>query len=228
MLVCILLYLGYITNFLTLSPYQLRHKKQGSNMKFNFLSTAAFALGMSLSGFASAEVITVSESFDITESGQDFTFSFDAISEDIIGDVTFFVNASGDFDLADETLTIDFAQDFDDLVLNANGVSSQSSDLTQTSFESEALIVTRDFTFSAEFTVSELLSDFLSSNDSVIFASTSNTVRNFFAINRAGQSADFVEVGFTFDVAEVSEPTTLAIFGLGLMGLAARRFKKNA
>lgn len=35
-----------------------------------------------------------------------------------------------------------------------------------------------------------------------------------------------VELSFTFDDVEVSEPTTLAIFALGLLGLASRRYKK--
>ncbi|MFT5298148.1 MAG: hypothetical protein ACI9VT_002594 [Psychroserpens sp.] len=38
----------------------------------------------------------------------------------------------------------------------------------------------------------------------------------------------FSDDGFASSTATVPEPTTLAIFALGMMGLASRRFKKNS
>jgi hypothetical protein len=45
-------------------------------------------------------------------------------------------------------------------------------------------------------------------------------------MNTANAFTAFDNVSFV-DAAEVPEPSTLAIFALGLMGLASRRFKKQ-
>lgn len=62
-----------------------------------------------------------------------------------------------------------------------------------------------------------------------------NTIANSMIYGwRAGEftnlndSTEWDKVVFTTNIAEVPEPSTLAVFALGLMGLASRKFKKQA
>ncbi len=205
-------------------------------MKFNFLNIVLLVLGLSLGGSALAtpiiDTVSFSQTLDITETPQNFEFNiesdFELIDTISLDSATFFVNASGNFNNNDEVLFLFGGA----LVVNGNGVLFNAIDnLAETSFESSTIVENVDVDFSAEFSLSpddikDTLDVILVDGGFFIDGFTSTGVNSFPFISVVGSNADFVEVGFRFNIVDASEPTTLAIFALGLIGLAARRLKK--
>ena len=68
-----------------------------------------------------------------------------------------------------------------------------------------------------------LLGDTLGNVDRLVFGGINNGVNGNFVIDNLSLLG---EISVPKPTASVPEPSTLAIFALGFMGLAARRFKK--
>ena len=73
-----------------------------------------------------------------------------------------------------------------------------------------------------------ILANFLTTNSITINTQNGPSVNSYGADGYSGSDKDFVQIGFTYQIHDVPEPSTLAVFALGLMGLASRKFKKQA
>lgn len=156
-----------------------------------------------------------------------FTFDFDSLASNIVGDVTFFINASGDFssNFSTENLFVSFSDYAGSLKLDESGLKTGLTGFTLESFSSYNVVDNYDETFAAVFTLDQAVVELLQGSSFTITTVNDSSVDAYFAENYSGTDRDFVEVGFTY-AADIPEPTTLAIFALGLLGLTARRMTK--
>jgi len=175
----------------------------------------AFAgLVLGVSSFANAGLIIFSENKDQITPGEDFTFIFSpALSSDGGEGILEFL-IRGDFSIG-ASLGESFGFDIES-VISETGIQATNSNLiTSFDFDDNLFMVSRVIS-SADLT--SILSD------------SSITVNVDFAsgVNLNLSTASITTTIRYNDTTPVPEPSTLAIFALGLMGLASRRFMKKS
>jgi len=194
-------------------------------MNIKMLKAALVGLVLSVSGFANAGLITISQTQEITSDGQGFSFNFSMLPVEI-SNLQFFVNVNGDYSIGqNEFLELTF-QDFSGLIkLSPTGVDSNTiNEFSLNEFDFDTINCCINHNISASFSIGSTPSTFLQGNNFIVYLQNSSDVRDDTAWYP--EHLDFVEIGFTY-TTDVPEPSTLAIFALGIMGLASRRFKKQ-
>jgi hypothetical protein len=186
-------------------------------MKIKFLNTAVAGLVLSISclvNFANAGVI-LSDSTAVNTSGQDYSRTFDVTGFEDYKNLVFTVNARGDYGLDEYNEFIKFLIDgtsFGNYRYDTIGVTSFTGPTGDDKFD---III--DFTF----TVSDI--------DWNNFASDSQVSIQWDNSANVGSAPGFyVNYSLSGNPAPVPEPATLAIFALGMIGLASRRLNKKS
>lgn len=182
-----------------------------------------------ISNIAHAGFITISQSEDIVEREQIFSYQFSPIPKNILGDLIFFVAASGDFseNKVNEHLKLSFDGVNGEFIIDESSVQGSINGFHQNF--SSPIAPTIDFideNFLFSFVVSSELTTLFQSQALVVNASLGSNVNPFYFMGRDGTDPDFVEVGFSYQTIDVPTPTTLGLFGLIIMGLCLRRYSK--
>lgn len=172
-------------------------------MKFTFIKSALLSISMLATSFANAGLIQSGTGVDIpayTVSYQTFVLAADA---DITLDITIFGNDNN-------TDTINFFL-FDGTFGNLGSIFDQNSPTTYTDY------------------IPSLTSTVSLTQGAYTYAFGSNYLSEDEA--RSGSASTPYQSGVTYDYSitsstDIPEPSTLAIFALGLLGLASRRVKK--
>jgi hypothetical protein len=146
---------------------------------------------------------------------QDFTFNFN-VNDWVLGsDSSLLLEIKGDFSPVNYeyfTLLVEG--------LNYGHWTRDNSD-SFTAFSSETATLTNKFTFNTSHTTTFLSDDVFSFN-----VNFSSEVHEFWGGHDG--SAPYVKAIYSYKSVDVPEPSTLAIFALGMIGLASRRFKKQS
>jgi len=190
-------------------------------VNIKMLKAAVAGLVLSVSGFANAGLITLDGSIDdgtevdhwsffVTTSG---SFTFDVLAREISND--FFANGVGNDEL--DSYIYLFANDANGIFIKKDddgGAGNDGSIHSHDSFMTVNLNVGTYLLAIGDFSLSEL------------------EARNGLNADNAGSAVGrySVSISSAAGVARVNsvpEPSTIAIFALGIMGLAARRFKKQ-
>lgn len=204
-------------------------------MNVKMLKAAVAGLVLSVSGFANAGLISLTGDGGWVDASS-LTKSVNSLEGELITDVNFWVDftkcshtSSGSCDTFNTGSTYDSEIEFS---LMHNGVNalllprgtfanSNSGSITAfITFDDQALQTLGTSPVSGNFQPTNALNVFngLSAAGSWAFTFTDTA------------SSDGLEVhswGIDITTTSVPEPTTLAIFALGIMGLASRRFKKQ-
>jgi len=206
-------------------------------MNIKMLKAAVAGLVLSVSGFANAGMITALDFENVNSSwttgswnlGWEFSLSSDInVTElgilDIDGD-----GFSGDYQVGI----------FDDLgallaSTTINSGSSLSSDNFRYGTISQLFLSSGNNYKISAFVGNELYTDNFSVSSFLLapeltFVNSWYTDSSSFAnpTTSGGSSQFWFGANFKYDVVNVPEPSTLAIFALGVLGLASRRFKKQ-
>jgi len=198
-------------------PNLLVRIKKGYQMKLKFLKIFLTGLIFSLSNVANAGLITLTDSQVQTTGGQNFNFLFNNLSGSDGTGGTFVIHAQGDYDgLVTETLAWNIENVISVSALGGfvNGVGVGGPFDFVNVFQPLGNIE-----FQKTYSINNLqLQSILNDGSLNIFVDLASTVGLF-------NPPNFVEVTFSYN--SVPEPSTLAIFALGMIGLASRRFKKQ-
>jgi hypothetical protein len=205
---------------------------RGYKMNIKMLKAALAGLVLSVSSFANAGLITLD--FDAFESGsserdlyaspfitQGFQFTGNFVVNDynIVGSGnTEYTGSAALSPYSGETHTLQQTNGsaFDLISLDFTELKSQLNNYGDLLFIGN---------ISGGDTVSQIITpDKIFNIQNVNFSGFTNLVSVMFTIN-VGENLQFDNI--VLRTAEVPEPTTLAIFALGIMGLASRRFKKK-
>ena len=196
-------------------------------MKIKFLNATlkSLILFFCIASVAQAGLITVSELQNQDVGGQNFNFSFNGLDLSNGTGGTFTVHARGDFSdsssQTNETLSWDIES-----IFSASGIGGFNSALVGLGgpFTNVTEHVTsRNIEFTRTWNISALdLDNMLSDNVLEVFVDFASGVG-------ALETPRYVEVIISYNsMTSVPEPSTLAIFALGMIGLASRRFKKQS
>jgi hypothetical protein len=185
-------------------------------MNVKMLKAAFAGLVLSVSGVANAGLIT--ETQIQTINFQDFTFNFN-VNDWVQGSgSTLLLEIQGDFTSSTSS------ENFELLVEGINyGTRSRNNSDSFVSYTRNTALLTNLFSFNIANTNSFLVNDIFSFNvnfDSGVHVSFGND-------GIGSSNSPYVKATYTYNSVAVPEPSTLAIFALGLMGLASRRFKKQ-
>lgn len=186
-------------------------------MKKNFLKAASAGLVLSTSGFANAGLINIDFS-SLTQGAQHANFG--GVKFSLIGGVDSsgspyvtngtIHNSNNNWYPTAQILQFSFANVAEDIVFNVNNYGSGNGSFW-TAFNSDNVAIE---------------SDSFSSGGG-LFSLTSTDVSYLqFNNNRASSSWNFGVSSFS--AVEVPEPSTFAIFALGMLGLASSRLKKQS
>jgi hypothetical protein len=184
-------------------------------MKFKKINTVILSFFLSIiaaSNTAFAGLITETQNQSVA--GQDFTFSFD-VSDWVLGSSSgLALEVRGDFSQYNNTENFRVTVEGEDLGAWTYQTSDSTILYTQ---DTATLFKTFDFN-------SIITDDFL--NDDVLEFSVKFS---YFVDVGYNQSSlvPHVKSTFVYNSVDVSEPSTIAIFALSLIGLASRRFKKH-
>lgn len=174
------------------------------------LKAAVAAVVLSISSFASAGVI-ISDATDITTTAQEYNTAFN-LTDTAYSNILLELTAKGDYGKNSS----EYIQFFIDGNLLAQWT-YDTADISVTENYSEY-----DYTLTGVVSISDALWDTISSDNTLdVMWKNASQVNAY----RSQGGADYVS--FSLVGVEVPEPTTLALFALGLMGLASRRFKKQ-
>ena len=210
-------------------------------MNIKMLKMAVAGLVLSVSGFANAALITeATDAGETMETAFNLTGGVTSISGSISNDVDVFR-----FSLASNTIfTISaISSDFDMNLLVFNGLGqgiAGNDDLNRDGgcgiglfgFDSclTLSLSAGDFFFAIgdnNVYAYDALDNLIMHNDSGILASPTATSFAYFEHSTGAGSYTVNFSTATSSPVTVPEPSTLAIFALGIMGLASRRFKKQ-
>jgi hypothetical protein len=184
--------------------------------KITAVVTSLMLLGP-LSAFATP--VSISEERDITQDGQSFNILFTGLpSSDGTGGIFSFY-ADGDFTTGVESARVRLDFGNGSLRLNENGVvwnTISGLSLLANNTQPQLSTVRRILDF--QFYVSGPLLDSLLANNQIRVR-----LNNSYFVDDQAHYRDFMRVGFEY--SSVPEPTTMALFGLGLvaLGFASRR-----
>ena len=186
-------------------------------MKFKMLKATVAGLILSVSGFANAGLIT--ETQEQTVDFQDFTFNFN-VNDWALGAVSsLLLEVQGDF-------SPNFPTEYFTLLVEGNNYGNWSRDNSATTsiFSSDTATLINSFSFNTADT-----SSFLSNNVFSFNVNFSDEVHKGWGnIGYGAAAAPYVKATFRYNSVAVPEPSTLAIFALGMIGLASRRFNKQS
>tara|TARA_R110001583_G_scaffold195495_2_gene374263 strand:- start:654 stop:1211 length:558 start_codon:yes stop_codon:yes gene_type:complete len=185
-------------------------------MNVKMLKAVVAGLVLSVSGFANAGLI-FSDNTNITTSGQSDIASFSSIGFEDYTNIIFSVDARGDFGENESNEYIEFLIDgvnFGQYTWDTFGVTSSTGSSNISSI---------DKLISFSFNISALQWANFISDDSVQVTWNNGSGVGDWSNNYIG----YVNYEINGVASQVPEPTTLAIFALGIMGLASRRFKKQ-
>jgi hypothetical protein len=190
-------------------------------MKFTCIKTVFLTLILSSGLFvnnANAGII-VSDNTSVTSDGQSYTSTFDVTGFEDYINLIFTVSTRGDYGVSQDNEYIEFFIDgisFGQFRYDTSGVISSVGASGQSEIDWQL-----DFSFS----ITDIDWSTLYADDSTITVNWSND-SGVGAWNSEYNS--FVNFNLAGDPNPVPEPTTLAIFALGMMGLAVRRLNKNS
>jgi hypothetical protein len=192
-------------------------------MKLKFLNSAITGLILSFSclvNTANAGLI-LSNSTEVSTSGQNYSQLFDVSGFENYTDLVFTVNARGDYGVGLSESIEFFIDDisFGEFRYNSTGVTSVVGPTGNSAI---------DYIIDFSFNISDMDWNTLFANDSQVEVQWNNA---FSVAGKDGYYVDFSLSGTPTsptepDAVPVPEPTTLAIFALGMIGFASRRFKK--
>jgi hypothetical protein len=185
-------------------------------MNVKMLKAVVAGLVLSVSGFANAGLI-FSDNTNITTSGQSDIASFSSIGFEYYTNIIFSVDARGDFGENQSNEDIEFLIDgvnFGQYTWDTFGVTSSTGSSNISSI---------DKLISFSFNISALQWANFISDDSVQVTWNNGSGVGDWSNDYIG----YVNYEINGVASQVPEPTTLAIFALGIMGLASRRFKKQ-
>lgn len=197
-------------------------------MKLSYVKNLFVGLVFSLTSvIANANLITLSDSQEQTITGQDFNFQFGITDWAIGTEAELYVEVQGDLGYHSETLNIIF----DGLDLGTfGGFNNGYGEWEQLATpEGNAFKVGNSFTINAT-SMQALVFDSVLSIDVNLskyvheHIGDINNVAPYVLINFSYEKTNFFPA--TASITPVTEPSTIAILGLALMGLGARRFKK--
>jgi hypothetical protein len=205
-------------------------------MKFKFLQMAVAGVVLSFISFANAELITVSELQTQDVDGQNFNFSLNGLDSSNGTGGTFTIHARGDFNdrnsQDNETLSWDIES-----IFSASGIGGFNQAVVGQGGPFTDVIVHdgiyrfRNIEFTRTWSISAFdLDNILSDSVFGVFVDFASGV-DAYATSEVGaaEPTAYVEVIISYDsITPVPVPSNIAIFALGLMGLGARRFKKQA
>jgi hypothetical protein len=192
-------------------------------MKLKFLNSAITGLILSLSclvNTANAGLI-LSDTTDVTSLGQTSSIVFDVAGFENYTDLVFTVNARGDYG-RESSEFIEFLIDdasFGQFSYNTPGVTSVVGPTNNIGY---------DYVMDFSFTISDVDWNTVYANDSQVTVQWNHSLTVgpsapfYVSYSLTGESTAPTEP----DAVPVPEPTTLAIFALGMIGFASRRFKK--
>lgn len=190
-------------------------------MKFTCIKTVLLTLILSSGLFvnnANAGII-VSDNTSVTSTGQSYTNTFDVTGFEDYINLIFTVSTRGDYGATQNSEYIEFSIDgisFGQFRYDTPDVTSSVGATGDGSIDWQL-----DFSFS----ITDTAWSTLYADDSTITVSWSNASGvNAFTT----RYSPFVNFNLAGDPNPVPEPTTLAIFALGMMGLAVRRLKKKS
>lgn len=180
-----------------------------------FLNAALVSLVLSTSFFvnsANAGLI-LSNYTHVNTQGQEHTKTFNVSGMENYKNLVFTVKARGDYGTLSNELIEFFIDDtsFGEFTYNTAGVTSVVGPTGNSAL---------DYIIDFSFTISDSDWTSLYANDSLLKIDWKNS--------NAVDARDnyFVDYSLSGEPSQVPEPTTLAIFALGMIGLASRRFKK--
>ncbi|WP_246129079.1 PEP-CTERM sorting domain-containing protein [Colwellia demingiae] len=187
-------------------------------MNIKMLKAALAGLVLSVSGFANAGLIVIDGLMDITEtSGQEETWSFTPVINNV-GGGTLYLSGEGDFEGSHEFMSIFIeSNNLFATLLDGNGDDVDYFSGTSGSKDGYTWAAWNHTIAIDESTLTSILSD----NTFSLKLALSSGVSTYW-------DDDFVSWSLSYNSTPVPEPSTLAIFALGIMGLAARRFKKQS
>jgi hypothetical protein len=197
-------------------------------MKFRFIPNVQALLAgllLAVSNFSNAGLITLTDSQNQTVDGQNFIFSW-AIGDWTLGtSVDLIIELQGDLGQTGENAVIDA----ETLALGSHGQfgSGLNGWISLISGQGNEWRVQRMFTLTS-FDVEAILSDniFNVTIDLQDTGGNINGVSPFYGT--IGSVLPYAKVDVVYSNVEVPEPSTLAIFALGLIGLASRYFMKKS
>lgn len=186
-------------------------------MKNKFLKGLVASFALAISGFANAGLISIDFGPESSEvDGVDFLFNL-ATPTSIIGDATLELYLQGDFCCGDS------ATEYADIFLDGLSLGRVLDEITGNDRFNFPINDIAQSAFdpilgSATITLAEML-PMLADGNIILSINTSSAV---------GAVTTTVSGTLSFETVDVPEPSTLAVFTLGLMGLASRKFKKQA
>ena len=194
-------------------------------MNNKFLKMAVAGLVLFVSGFANAGIITYTDRLDF-QNNTGSLLSFEGFNNAFDTDIT--VNAAGGYS---GFWTVQPSEGTHNLALIETSAVTFTFGTAVYAFGFDAIemnLGSIDYLDSAGNSIADAL---LLNIGSQFFGVVSDTLISSFTLGTGSDSSGgvyFVDALETRTVTDVPEPSTLAILGLGLMGLAARRFKKQA